>query len=97
MHADTRLWMYRKGEARLFGAAGEVPREEGWQRFPVLDVGDAEDVSPKGDAPDAEALDTMSRRRMLELAGDCGLKVEPGWTKARLRQALGEVLHDYGA
>lgn len=97
MHADTRLWMYRKGEARLFGNVRDVPHGEGWQRFPVLDGSAAEDASPDAGAPETEALDTLSRRRLLELAAECGLKVDPGWTKARLRQALGEVLHDYSA
>jgi len=88
MHADTRLWMYRKGEARLFGHPGEVPDGEGWGRFPN---------SGDGISTEAEPLDSMPRRRLVELAAECGLQVEPGWTKARLRQALGEVLHDYGA
>ncbi|MBJ7533100.1 hypothetical protein JDN40_03100 [Rhodomicrobium vannielii ATCC 17100] len=98
MHLDTRLWMYRRGEARLFGHPGDVPHGEGWQRFPVVfddDVAAAD--SPEAASPDVEPLETMSRRGLLQLAAECGLKVDPGWTKARLRQALGEVLHDYGA
>ena len=32
---DTRLWMYRRDEARLFAHRDHVPHAEGWQRFPV--------------------------------------------------------------
>ncbi len=34
MNRDTRLWMYRQGESRLFEHPDHVPEEEGWQRFP---------------------------------------------------------------
>ena len=41
MTADTRVWMYRKGEARLFASPADVPKDEGWQDSP-----------PSPDAPD---------------------------------------------
>lgn len=33
--ADPRVWMYRKGEARLFASQDAVPKDEGWQDTPV--------------------------------------------------------------
>ncbi len=35
MKGDSRLWMYRKGEARLFGHPDHVPEGGDWQRFPL--------------------------------------------------------------
>ncbi|MGO9485436.1 MAG: GTPase, partial [Rhodomicrobium sp.] len=35
MIGDTRLWMYRNGEARLFEHPDHVPAADGWQRFPA--------------------------------------------------------------
>ena len=42
MSGDTRLWMYRKGEARLFGHPDHVPEGEDWQRFPLPAEADEE-------------------------------------------------------
>lgn len=36
---DTRVWMYREGEARLFNSPEEIPEGEGWVDHP--------DKSPK--------------------------------------------------
>lgn len=37
MSEDNRVWMYRKGEARLFNSPDAVPQGEGWQEAPVRD------------------------------------------------------------
>ena len=44
MSGDTRLWMYRKGEARLFGHPDDVPEGEDWQRFPQPGEADEESI-----------------------------------------------------
>jgi hypothetical protein len=70
MHLDTRLWMYRRGEARLFGHPGDVPHGEGWQRFPVVFDDDAAAAdSPEAASPDVEPLETMSRRGLSPTRG----------------------------
>lgn len=46
---DTQVFMYRKGEARLFAAPEIVPEGEGWQDTPVPD--DAPGAAPQEEAP----------------------------------------------
>ena len=65
MSGDTRLWMYRKGEARLFGHPDDVPEGEDWQRFPLPPEAD-EEQQPELSRP--EKLDCMSRQRLIEVA-----------------------------
>ena len=63
MSDDTRLWMYRTGEARLFGHPDDVPASEGWQRFPVPRGGSASEaprVSLPEPGPDRELTDRRS-------------------------------------
>jgi len=36
---DTRVWMYRDGEARCFADRNAVPPDEGWTDSPVRDGG----------------------------------------------------------
>jgi hypothetical protein len=98
MSGDTRLWMYRKGEARLFGRPDHVPEGEDWQRFPVIAEEAAEVPASAPEARDAELsqdgkLDRMSRRRLMQVAGDCGVRFDISWSKAQLKQAISEVLH----
>ncbi len=97
MSRDTRLWMYRKGEARLFGHPDHVPEGEDWRRFPV--IAEAADIpaSPT-EAQDSEIvqdeeLDGMSYRRLMRTAADRGVSFDASWSKAQLRQAIREVLH----
>ncbi len=90
MSGDTRVWMYRNGEARLFGHPDDVPAEEDWQRFPQPGEADAEQ-HPELSRP--EKLDCMSRQRLTQVASDCGVRFETTWTKAQLKQAIVEVLH----
>jgi hypothetical protein len=90
MSGDTRLWMYRKGEARLFGHPDDVPAGEDWQRFPMPSEADGEQ-HPELSRP--EKLDCMSRQRLMQVAADCGVSFEITWTKAQLKQAIIEVLH----
>ncbi len=104
MSGDTRLWMYRKGEARLFGHPDHVPKREEWQRFPV-NCGDAEksdaevQIAPVEDAElsQEEKLEQLTRPRLMQVAADCGIRFEIGWTKAQLRQAIIEAMNDNGA
>lgn len=42
---DKRVWMYRKGEARLFDSPDDVPKDEGWSEVPVS--GDPEPASKR--------------------------------------------------
>ncbi len=104
MSRDTRLWMYRKGEGRLFEHPDQVPKDEDWRRFP-LESGEAGDgagapsavtsASGQGDElSQEEKLDRMSRQRLKKVAADWGVRFENGWTKAQLKQAIVEVLHD---
>jgi hypothetical protein len=104
MSGDTRLWMYRNGEAWLFEHPAQVPAGEGWQRFPAP-AGDSEPPSeaqpaslpPPGREPTGrEKLDSMPRRRLMQVAADCGIRFGSGWTKAQLKHAILEVLNDNG-
>ncbi len=106
MASDTRLWMYRNGEACLFEHPDHVPAGQDWQRFPVP----ASDNEPLAETPrailpepgpdqeptDQEKLDRMSRQRLMQVAADCGIRFDFGWTKAQLKHAIIEVLNDNG-
>ena len=91
MSGDTRLWMYRKGEARLFGHPDDVPEGEDWQRFPLPPEA-GEEPQPELSRP--EKFDCMSRQRLMEVASGCGVRIETGWTKAQLIQAILEATND---
>ncbi len=97
MTGDPRLWMYRKGEARLFGHPDHVPGGEAWQRFPVAngEIDEASSASlPDAEPSQEEKLDRMSRQRLMQVAANSGVRFEIGWTKAQIKQAIIEVLHD---
>lgn len=105
MSRDTRLWMYRKGEARLFEHPDHVPKDQDWRRFPVENRDDCGAMgAPAPAAPfsqqasellsQEEKLDRMSRQRLMQVAADCGVRFEIGWSKAQMKQAIIEVLHD---
>jgi len=106
MAADARLWMYRAGEARLFEHPGLVPAGQGWRRFPVPAGGSgAPAETPRESLPepgsgreptDEEKLGRMSRRRLMRVAADCGIRFDSGWSKAQLKHAIIEVLNDNG-
>ncbi len=38
----------------------------------------------------------MSRQRLMQVAADCGIRFDFGWTKAQLKHAIIEVLNDNG-
>ena len=106
MTSDSRLWMYRNGEARLFEHPDHVPAAEGWQRFP-LPGADSEPLpeTPRISLPepgrdqeltDQEKLERMSRQRLMQVAADCGIRFDFRWTKAQLKHAIIEVLNDNG-
>jgi hypothetical protein len=101
MDTDTRRWMYRAGEARLFEHPDHVPARQGWQRFPVR-TGESEarvslpEPGPDRELTDREKLDRMSRQRLMQVAADCGIRFDFGWTKAQLKHAIIEVLNDNG-
>ncbi len=100
--ADTRLWMHRKGESRLFGHPDLVPKDGNWQRFPM--PGDPPlqqtprvslpEPGPGEELTDQEKLDRMTRQRLMQVAADCGVRFDIGWTKAQLKHAIIEVLND---
>ena len=106
MDTDTRRWMYRAGEARLFEHPDHVPAGQGWQRFPVP-AGESEappeaprvslpEPGPDRELTDQEKLGRMSRQRLMQVAADCGIRFDFGWTKAQLKHAIIEVLNDNG-
>jgi hypothetical protein len=106
MTADTRLWMYRNGEARLFEHPDHVPAADGWQRFPAPGANSKplpetpcitlQEPSPDQELTDQEKLERMSRQRLMQVAADCGIRFNFGWTKAQLKHAIIEVLNDNG-
>ncbi len=105
MIGDTRLWMYRAGEARLFEHPDHVPGDEGWQRFPAPSQEQPLPETPRVTLPepgpdqeltDEEKLDRMSRARLMRVAADCGVRFDFGWTKAQLKHAIIEALNDNG-
>ncbi len=102
--ADSRLWMYRNGEARLFEHPDHVPEGQGWQRFPSPEPPPLPETArvtlpqpgPDQELTDQEKLDRMSRQRLMQVAADCGIRFDFGWTKAQLKHAIIEVLNDNG-
>jgi hypothetical protein len=105
MSSDSRLWMYKAGEARLFDRPGQVPAGQGWQRFPVPESAAPPPQTPRVVLPepgpdqeltDQEKLDRMSKQRLVQVAADCGIRFGSGWTKAQLKHAIIEVLNDNG-
>jgi hypothetical protein len=106
MTADTRLWMYRKGEARLFEHPDHVPARQGWQRFPAPGANGKPlpeppratrtECGPGRELTDREKLDRMPRQRLMQVAAGCGIRFDFGWTKAQLKHAIIEVLNDNG-
>lgn len=47
MEKDTRVMMYRAGEARVFASPEAVPAGEGWQDTPVAAEAEAAPEAPK--------------------------------------------------
>jgi hypothetical protein len=103
MASDTRLWMYRNGEACLFEHPDQVPSGEGWRRFPCHNT--MEEAAPRpgiapghpgsnGELTAREKLDRMPRQRLMRAAADCGIRFDFSWTKAQLKQAIIEALND---
>jgi hypothetical protein len=98
--------MYRNGEACLFEHPDHVPAGQGWRRFPAP-AGNVEAIAgtqcvtlpepgPDQELTDQEKLDRMSRQRLMQVAADCGIRFDFGWTKAQLKHAIIEVLNDNG-
>lgn len=61
---DTRVFMYRKGESRLFDSLDEVPRGEGWVDHPdkVADLSEPESPAPEPE-PAAQARPKQQRKK----------------------------------
>lgn len=101
MSSDTRPWMYRNGESRLFDHPDKVPGG-GWTRFsfpaePADDMSSpsvSTDLGSNHSVTDQEKLDRMSRQRLMQVASDCGVIFDIGWTKAQFKNAILEVLND---
>ena len=67
------VWMYRKGEARLFASPAEVPA--GWQDTPMAD-----------DEPhETEAEATTEIDALREHATALGIKVDGRWSVKKLQ------------
>lgn len=58
MDEDRRIWMYRKGEARLFNSPDEVPKGEGWRETPV------------GDEPEPASKRRIKKDEYVKLDGE---------------------------
>ena len=91
MSRDTRLWMYREGEARLFDHPDDVPEEEGWRRFPPPPKADEEQQLEPSTAAN---LSCMSRSQLMQEAANRGVGSDISWTKAQLRGAIIEAMND---
>jgi hypothetical protein len=106
MEADTRLWMYKAGEARLFDHPDDVPAGDGWQRFPLSGDGtvplsetlSAAEPEPRlrPKPPGADSLGGMTRQRLMQVAARHGIRIDFRWTKAQLKHAIIEVQNDNG-
>lgn len=88
------VFMYRKGEARLFASPEEVPAGEGWVDSPVLDAEDtalepapeaAPEVAPVADEAATE-LDALRAR-----AAALGIEVDGRWGVKKLRLMIEAV------
>lgn len=55
---DKRVWMYRKGEAKLFPSMKDVPKGEGWHD------------SPADDEPEPASKRKMKRDESVKLDDD---------------------------
>jgi hypothetical protein len=97
MARDTRLWMYRKGEARLFDHPDQVPGDEDWRRFPVAE--DADLSRPMEQNPSEEdiqvrqELSSLPRQRLMQVAGRRGIRFAFSWTNAQLVDAISEAMN----
>lgn len=61
---DTRLWMYRRGEARCFASTADIPPGRGWTDSPAS-------AGTREPAPACGNLAALRRRaRQLDLAVD---------------------------
>lgn len=100
MRRDTRLWMYRKGEARLFEHPNHVPKDKGWQRFPVAEDADSSrpmEQSPSEDDLVRQELSSLPRQRLMQVAGRRGIRFAFSWTNAQLVEAISEAMNGHGA
>ena len=83
---DTRVFMYRKGESKLFDSPAEVPHGESWQDTPVPD--DAPEPAPviTPEEPTPEAKSELDALR--EQASALGVKVDMRWSVKRLKAII---------
>ena len=101
MADDTRLWMYRAGEACLFEHPDHVPAGQGWQRFPAPCGGSEPFLrtprvslpapGPDQEPTDQEKLDRMSRQRLMQVAADCGVPTAALANAARAEKSTQRV------
>ncbi|MEQ8822754.1 MAG: hypothetical protein RIC14_00090 [Filomicrobium sp.] len=79
------VWMYRKGEGRLFSSPEEIPQNEGWVDSPAL-VSETESTTEE-----------HSRESLLERAEELGIKVNKRWGTQRLADEIAKAEDDDSA
>lgn len=93
---DTRVFMYRKGEAKLFASPAEIPAGEGWQDTPVPD--DAPDAAPVPapvaapvEEPDHDTHEHLEKDALREKASALGISVDGRWSVKKLQRMIAEA------
>lgn len=72
------VFMYRKGEAKMFASPEEIPQGEGWQDTPV----------PEGEPHETEAEGTSDLDALREHAVSLGIKVDGRWSMKKLQTMI---------
>lgn len=81
------VFMYRKGEARMFASPEEIPAGEGWQDTPVAEAAEPDiPAEPPAAVAADDAPDEIDvwRARATEL----GIKVDGRWSIAKLKKKI---------
>lgn len=91
---DERVWMYRKGESKLFQSPAHVPEGEGWQDTPVPD--DAPEPSARNTEPEVEEEPPVDDEldQLREAANEMGVEVDKRWGVKRLKAEINKVASD---
>ena len=83
------VWMYRKGEAKLFASPAEVTAGEGWQDSPV--AADAVAAEPETEAPQDDTPEHLEHTALRERAAALGIKVDGRWSSKKIARMIEEA------
>lgn len=91
---DERVWMYRKGESKLFQSPADVPDGEGWQDTPVPD--DVLEPSARNKEPEASEEDPVNGEleELREAANEMGIELDKRWGVKRLKTEIDKVVSE---